>query len=414
MKHDLPSFAVLIDADNVRIDTISLILEEITRHGRVTVRRIYGDFTTPNLAGWRTKLAEHALQPIQQYRNTTGKNASDSALIIDAMDLLHSRRFEGFGLVSSDSDFTRLATRIREDGLFVFGFGEKHAPKAFVNACERYIYVENLIAPPPLDSSVAAPVAEIVEPVPCSVPAVVALLSETFVPEAPAKLAFKPPTLAVKILLKAYSNVADEQGWAMLGQLSSKEFWRIRYSSRRVQTQESPGLQRGADQGRNPSHCGKRLGAGRHGRAAAQGPGTNRQGVRVRDADGRVDCERSVRSEGKRHRAALQGEGKSDIGRALGHASARCCPFFEQCQKSLRHQPVEAHPHTLSTALTTCGGDKVRGLFVRPARSRRASRSRGFHRQSARLRRALPGRRPGLRRWFRCIGWTPVGGRPDR
>ncbi len=193
MKHDLPSFAVLIDADNVRIDTISLILEEITRHGRVTVRRIYGDFTTPNLAGWRTKLAEHALQPIQQYRNTTGKNASDSALIIDAMDLLHSRRFEGFGLVSSDSDFTRLATRIREDGLFVFGFGEKHAPKAFVNACERYIYVENLIAP----------------------------LSETFIPESPAKPAFKPPTLAVKILLKAYSNVADEQGWAMLGQLSS-------------------------------------------------------------------------------------------------------------------------------------------------------------------------------------------------
>lgn len=333
-----------------------------------------------------SKLAEHALQPIQQYRNTTGKNASDSALIIDAMDLLHSRRFEGFGLVSSDSDFTRLATRIREDGLFVFGFGEKHAPKAFVNACERYIYVENLIAP----------------------------LSEIFIPESPAKPAFKPPTLAVKILLKAYSNVADEQGWAMLGQLSSKEFWRIRYSSRRVQTQESPGLQRGADQGRNPSHCGKRLGAGRHGRAAAQGPGTNRQGVRVRDADGRVACERSVRSEGKRHRAALQGEGKSDIGRALGHASARCCPFFEQCQKSLRHQPVEAHPHTLSTALTTCGGDKVRGLFVRPARSRRASRSRGFHRQSARLRRALPGRRPGLRRWFRCIGWTPVGGRPDR
>ena len=193
MKHDLPSFAVLIDADNVRIDTISLILEEITRHGRVTVRRIYGDFTTPNLAGWRTKLAEHALQPIQQYRNTTGKNASDSALIIDAMDLLHSRRFEGFGLVSSDSDFTRLATRIREDGLFVFGFGEKHAPKAFVNACERYIYVENLIAP----------------------------LSEIFIPESPAKPAFKPPTLAVKILLKAYSNVADEQGWAMLGQLSS-------------------------------------------------------------------------------------------------------------------------------------------------------------------------------------------------
>lgn len=112
VKHDFPAFAVLIDADNVRQESIGPIIEEITRHARITVRRIYGDFTTPHLAGWKLKLAEHAIHPIQQYRNTIGKNASDGALIIDAMDLLHSRRFEGFCLVSSDSDFTRLATRI--------------------------------------------------------------------------------------------------------------------------------------------------------------------------------------------------------------------------------------------------------------------------------------------------------------
>jgi hypothetical protein len=148
MKHELQSLAVLIDADNVRLDTLTPILDAIARLGRVTVRRIYGDFTTPHLAGWRLKLSEHAIHPIQQYRNTTGKNASDSALIIDAMDLLHSRRFDGFCLVSSDSDFTRLATRIREDGLMVFGFGEKQTPRAFVNACDRFNHVEELTTSP--------------------------------------------------------------------------------------------------------------------------------------------------------------------------------------------------------------------------------------------------------------------------
>lgn len=235
MKHDLPSFVVLIDADNVGLDTISPILEEITRHGRIIVRRVYGDFTTPHLAGWRTKLAEHAIQPIQQYRNTTGKNASDSALIIDAMDLLHSRRFEGFCLVSSDSDFTRLATRIREDGLVVFGFGEKKAPKAFVNACDRYIYVENLIAPPPQDNGVGMPVVETPEVLPSppaallvepqSRPVVSDPVSLPVVASAPdvamLKPGFKPPALAMVVLLKAYTNVADEQGWATLERMSS-------------------------------------------------------------------------------------------------------------------------------------------------------------------------------------------------
>ncbi|WP_153111233.1 NYN domain-containing protein [Propionivibrio limicola] len=221
MKYDLPPFAVLIDADNVRLDTISPILEEITRHSRVTVRRIYGDFTSQNLAAWKGKLAEHAIHPIQQYRNTTGKNASDSALIIDAMDLLHSRRFEGFCLVSSDSDFTRLATRIREDGLVVFGFGEKKAPKAFVNACDRYIYVENLLEAPQPEQTPEArnePASESCEKEVGKIASSGDTLPE---PEGEKPLAFRPPAMAVKILLRAYTNVADEQGWAMLGQMST-------------------------------------------------------------------------------------------------------------------------------------------------------------------------------------------------
>jgi uncharacterized LabA/DUF88 family protein len=234
MKHDLPSFAVLIDADNVRLDSISSILEEVTRHARITVRRIYGDFTSQNLAGWKVKLADHAIHPIQQYRNTNGKNASDSALIIDAMDLLHSRRFEGFCLVSSDSDFTRLATRIREDGLVVYGFGEKKTPKAFVNACDRYIYVENLIETPPSEQSIEdrkeAPSAnqamtdlapqnshpgELASPE----PEIATKPPATFLP--PKQASKAEPPAASNILKRAFTNVADDQGWAMLEQLSS-------------------------------------------------------------------------------------------------------------------------------------------------------------------------------------------------
>jgi uncharacterized LabA/DUF88 family protein len=134
--------AVLIDADNASAAVIGDILAAIASHGTASVKRIYGDFTTSNLSNWRKVLAEHAIQPIQQFRNTVGKNASDSALIIDAMDLLHMRELDGFCLVSSDSDFTRLATRIREDGLPVYGFGEKKTPESFRNACDRFTYTE--------------------------------------------------------------------------------------------------------------------------------------------------------------------------------------------------------------------------------------------------------------------------------
>jgi NYN domain/OST-HTH/LOTUS domain len=148
MADDVLRLAVLIDADNASVNAIPPILSEVASFGTASIKRIYGDFTTSNLGGWRAVLAEHAIQPIQQFRNTTGKNASDSALIIDAMDLLHTRTLGGFCLVSSDSDFTRLATRIREDGIPVYGFGEQKTPKSFVQACDRFIYTEIFKAKP--------------------------------------------------------------------------------------------------------------------------------------------------------------------------------------------------------------------------------------------------------------------------
>lgn len=136
--------AVLIDADNAQAAVASELLAEVARYGTATVKRAYGDWTTANLAGWKETLHNLAIQPIQQFRFTVGKNATDSALIIDAMDLLHGGSLDGFCLVSSDSDFTRLATRIREAGLSVYGFGEKKTPTPFVAACDKFIYTEIL------------------------------------------------------------------------------------------------------------------------------------------------------------------------------------------------------------------------------------------------------------------------------
>jgi hypothetical protein len=137
--------AILIDGDNAQSSILPQMLVEAGRHGQVTVRRIYGDWTTSNMNSWKETLNFHAFQPIQQFRYTVGKNVTDSAMIIDAMDILHSGVVDGFCLVSSDSDYTRLATRIREAGVFVMGIGEKKTPKAFVNACDLFVYTENLV-----------------------------------------------------------------------------------------------------------------------------------------------------------------------------------------------------------------------------------------------------------------------------
>ncbi len=136
--------AVLIDADNVPYSNIKGMMEEITKYGTPTTKRIYADWTKPNSNGWKSVLLEHAITPIQQYSYTTGKNSSDSALIIDAMDLLYSDKVDGFCIVSSDSDFTRLAIRLRESGMKVIGIGEKKTPNPFIVACDRFVFIEVL------------------------------------------------------------------------------------------------------------------------------------------------------------------------------------------------------------------------------------------------------------------------------
>lgn len=136
--------AVLIDADNSQPSIIAGLMDEIAAHGIASVKRIYGDWTDMKLKGWKNVLLEHGLHPMQQFAYTTGKNATDSAMIIDAMDLLYTKNFDGFCIVSSDSDFTRLASRIRESGIKVYGFGEQKTPKAFIGVCDKFIYTENL------------------------------------------------------------------------------------------------------------------------------------------------------------------------------------------------------------------------------------------------------------------------------
>lgn len=153
--------AVLIDADNAQASVVGELLAEVSRYGTASVKRAYGDWTTTNLKGWKDVLHKMAIQPMQQFSYTAGKNSTDSSLIIDAMDLLHAGSLDGFCLVSSDSDFTRLATRIREAGLVVYGFGEKKTPQAFVAACDKFIYTE-ILRP---QQAATAPEEEAAEPV---------------------------------------------------------------------------------------------------------------------------------------------------------------------------------------------------------------------------------------------------------
>ncbi|MEV6237499.1 NYN domain-containing protein [Lentzea sp. NPDC051838] len=148
--------AVLIDADNAQASVVEGLLAEVAKYGTAHVKRAYGDWTGTSLRGWKEQLLAQSIQPIQQFAYTKGKNATDAAMVIDAMDLLYSDRFDGFCIVSSDSDFTRLAARLRESGLTVYGFGERKTPKPFVAACDKFIYIENLTypeEPPALDGA---------------------------------------------------------------------------------------------------------------------------------------------------------------------------------------------------------------------------------------------------------------------
>lgn len=206
----LSRLAVLIDADNASSKIADGLFLEVAKLGEASVRRIYGDFSSTRLKAWADILSLHAIKAQQNFAYTSGKNASDIALVIDAMDLLHSGRFDGFCLVSSDSDFTGLAARIREQGLDVYGFGEKKTPLSFRQACKHFIYTENLAAPadlqvatPPVEASPDRPEATVV-----SVETV-----STDLPKEPVKF---PPSKARPLLKKAVEQSADESGWAYL------------------------------------------------------------------------------------------------------------------------------------------------------------------------------------------------------
>ncbi|MBS3914782.1 MAG: NYN domain-containing protein [Bacteroidetes bacterium] len=191
--------AVLIDADNVPYASIREMLEEVSKNGTPTIKRIYADWTKPTLTGWKSVLLEHAITPIQQYSYTVGKNSSDSALIIDAMDILYSERVDGFCIVSSDSDFTRLATRLREAGMKVIGIGEKKTPKPFITACDKFLYIEILKAN--------------TKP------------NKEYTKKSPAKPESSPLNKVdnelIELLSESVNDLADESGWAFLGELGN-------------------------------------------------------------------------------------------------------------------------------------------------------------------------------------------------
>ncbi|WP_175252656.1 NYN domain-containing protein [Pseudomonas sp. BMW13] len=208
-------FAVLIDADNAPAAIVEGLFEEIAKYGVASVKRIYGDWTQPNLGSWKKVLLDHSIQPIQQFAYTKGKNATDSSLIIDAMDLLYTRRFEGFCLVSSDSDFTRLAARIREEGLEVIGFGEQKTPKPFVSACDKFIYTELLRNDAPSAES-EAPTNDV-----SAAPLPSATTPENKPSAQPAPSKVKPLKVPVDFIAKVIDDNSDEDGWCHLGLLGS-------------------------------------------------------------------------------------------------------------------------------------------------------------------------------------------------
>lgn len=199
--------AVLIDADNAQAAVIEGLLAEIARFGEATVRRIYGDFTAPTSASWKKVLQRYAIKPVQQFAYTTGKNATDSTLIIDAMDLLYTRKFDGFCLITSDSDFTGLAMRLREEGLTVFGFGEKKTPEAFRNACHKFVFTEVLRSGTATKS--------------VSLPSKVESEKKSVLSQAPAETTEPPHEFPKEFVLTALEQSTDDAGWAQLGTFGS-------------------------------------------------------------------------------------------------------------------------------------------------------------------------------------------------
>ena len=219
-------FAVLVDADNISHRKIKDILDEIANYGTPTIKRIYGDFTNPKFAAWKEVLLENSITPIQQYAYTTGKNATDSALIIDAMDILHKEGVDGFCIVSSDSDYTRLASRIRESGREVLGFGEKKTPKPFIKSCDKFIYVEILGQTPPEKAAPAKKKADAKRSAGAEAP--VGPAAETAGEKKPSPDAGHASTIILPVddefrtlLENTIDDAADDSGWASLGDVGS-------------------------------------------------------------------------------------------------------------------------------------------------------------------------------------------------
>lgn len=200
-------FAVLIDADNVPYSNIKGILEEIAKYGTPTFKRIYADWTKPTVSGWKSVLLQNAINPVQQYSYTTGKNATDSAMIIDAMDILYTGKVDGFCIISSDSDFTKLATRLRESGMVVFGVGERKTPAPFIAACDKFIYVEII----PKDEKTEIETTK--EPNKISKP--------TKKPKEKAAPISNINREIIKLITESINDIADENGWAFLGDLGN-------------------------------------------------------------------------------------------------------------------------------------------------------------------------------------------------
>jgi hypothetical protein len=216
--------AVLIDADNAQASVIDGLLGEVAKYGIASVKRIYGNFTSTSLQSWKSVLLEHSIQPVQQFAYTTGKNATDSSLIIDAMDLMYTRRFDGFCLVSSDSDFTRLAQRLREEGLLVYGFGEKKTPDAFRKACDKFIFTEVLR---PVESARPAPAAAKPPPKKATKGTTARSAASAKAPPAPnappspastaPEVGERAAALPLRLLRQAIDQASDDAGWANLG-----------------------------------------------------------------------------------------------------------------------------------------------------------------------------------------------------
>ena len=210
--------AVLIDADNAQASVIEGLLAEVAKYGLASVKRIYGDFTTPNLGQWKKVLLKHSISPVQQFAYTSGKNATDSSLIIDAMDLMYTGRFDGMCLVSSDSDFTRLAQRVREEGLTVYGFGERKTPDAFVQACDKFVYTEVLRA----DERVPVPVkVDAAKSATIKVATASAKPVDVAVAPAAALKSTGPLPLPLDLIRQGIEEASDDEGWAHLSAMGS-------------------------------------------------------------------------------------------------------------------------------------------------------------------------------------------------